>query len=186
MYYNTYSLPKYEPEWTPEAFIRTTVVPFLMMLVINFVVISKTLRLSPLRFLRHDLKKNRRKKAIRLPKWRFFSRFRARVFLQNIPNYIMLFVGVSFVMLLTSMAVGLPETLGYYQRTMPDMVFAEEQLILTSPEDEDGNTITTSNDNAERFSVTSLERKSDKYSEEITVYGIEENSRYVNLGSSGI
>ena len=186
MYYNTYSLPKYVPVWTPEAFIRTTVVPFLMMLVINFVVISKTLRLSPLRFLRHDLKKNRGKKAIRLPKWRFFSRFRARVFLQNIPNYIMLFVGVSFVMLLTSMAVGLPETLGYYQRTMPDMVFAEEQLILTSPEDEDGNTITTSNDNAERFSVTSLERKSDKYSEEITVYGIEENSRYVNLGSGGI
>ena len=182
MYYNSYSLPGYETLWTPEAFIRTTVVPIVLMLVINAIVITKTLKLSPLRFLRHDLKRNKRKKAVRLPKWKFFKRFRIRVFLQNIPNYIMLFVGITFVILLTSMAVGMPETLSYYQDSVSDMLFAEDQVILSSTEDDDGNAITTENEYAERFSITSLERKSESYNEEVAVYGIENDSRYIRLG----
>ena len=185
MYYSSYSLPGFETLWTPEAFIKTTVVPVVLMLIINAVVITRTLKLSPLRFLRHDLKQKKRKKAIRLPKWRFFQRFRMRVFLQNIPNYLMLFVGITFVMLLISMAVGMPETLSYYQDAMPDMIFAEDQIILSSTEDSDGNTITTEDEEAERFSVTSLERKSDTYNEEVAVYGIENDSRYIKLGSCG-
>ena len=181
MYYNSYSLPTYETVWTPDAFVKTTVVPVIIMIVINLFVITRKLKLSPLRFLRHDLKKTRRKKAIRLPKWKFFARFRMRVFLQNIPNYIMMFVGVCFIMLLLSMAVGMPETLDYYKNKMPDMMVAKEQVILTSTEDEDGNIIKTSAEGAEQFSMASLERKSDDYKEEVSVYGVEMGSRYFSL-----
>ena len=44
-----------------------------------------------------------------------------------------------------------------------------------------GNLISTETDGAERFSINSLERKSDSYNEEIPVYGIESGSRYVNI-----
>lgn len=181
MYYSSYSLPAYKTIWTPEAFVKTTIVPIVLMLIINFVVIVRTLKLSPLRFLRNDLKRSKRKKAMRLPKWKFFGRFRMRVFLQNIPNYLMLFVGITFVMLLLSMAVGMPETLSYYQDNMGDSMFAKDQIILSTTEDDDGVTITTDNAEAERFSMTALERKDDKYNEEITVCGIEDNSRYIKL-----
>ena len=184
MYYTSYSLPSYETMWTPEAFIRTTIVPIVLMLIINFIVIIRTLRLSPLKFLRHDLKRSRRKKAIRLPKWKFMGRFRMRVFLQNIPNYLMLFVGITFVMLLLSMVVGMPETLKYYQDSMPDMVFAEDQVILSSTKDEDGDLIETSAENAEKFSVYSLERRSDEYDEEVSVYGVEVGSKYIHLSGN--
>lgn len=182
MYYSSYSLPSFETIWTPEAFIRTTLVPMILMLIINAAVITKMLKLSPLKFLRHDLKQKKRKKAVRLPRWQFLNRFRMRVFLQNIPNYIMLFVGITFVMLLISMAVGMPETLSYYQDSMADMMFAEDQLILSSTEDEDGELITTANKDAERFSISSLERRSDTYNEEVSVFGIENGSRYIKLG----
>lgn len=185
MYYTSYSLPGFETLWTPEAFIRTTVIPLVLMLIINLIVITKTLKLSPLRFLRHDLKKKKRKKAIRLPRWRFLHRFRMRVFLQNIPNYVMLFTGITFVMLLITMAVGMPETLSYYQDTLSDMTFADYKVILTDMEDENGDIITTDNPNAERFSITSLERKSDTYDEEVSIYGIIKDSRYIKLSSSG-
>lgn len=181
MYYNSYSLPDYETLWTPEAFIRTTLVPIVLMLVINAVVITRSLKLSPLRFLRHDLKQTKRKKAIRLPKWKFFSRFRMRIFLQNIPNYIMLFVGITFVMLLITFAVGMPETLSYYQDSIGDMMFAEDQVILSRTVDEDGNIILTDAEGAERFSIESLERRSKVYDEEVSVYGIENGSAYVKL-----
>ena len=181
MYYNSYSLPNYETMWTPDAFVRTTIVPIVLMLIINLIVIIHTLKLSPLRFLRHDLKRNKRKKALRLPKWKFLNRFRMRVFLQNIPNYFMLFVGIVFVMLLLSMAVGMPETLSYYQDSMSDMMFAQEQVILSDTKDEDGNIIRTSAKNAEKFSIYSLERRSDVYDEEVSVYGMEQESRYMKL-----
>ncbi|MBR1592475.1 MAG: permease [Ruminococcus sp.] len=181
MYYNSYSLPAYETIWTPEAFVKTTIIPIILMILINLFVIVRTLKLSPLQFLRHDLKKTRRKKAVRLPKWKFFGRFRMRVFLQNIPNYCMLFIGISFVMLLLSMAVGMPSTLKYYQDSISDMMFAQDQIILSDTKDRDSNVIVTETDGAEPFSVTSLERKSDTYNEEITVYGIIENSSYIKL-----
>ena len=184
MYYNSYSLPSYETLWTPEAFIRTTAVPFVLMLLINFLVIVRTLRLSPLRFLRHDLKRTRRSKATRLPFRSFFRRFRLRVLLQNIPNYLMLFVGITFVMLLLSMAVGLPSTLEYYQERMPHMMFAKEQVLLTDYRDEDDKIIRTDTDGAEIFSMCALEYRTGQQSEEVSVYGIVENSAYIEIDTS--
>lgn len=181
MYYLSYSLPTYETLWTPEAFLRTTIVPFILMLMINFVVIVRMLRLSPLKFLRHDLKKTRRKKAVRLPRWSFFRRFRLRVFLQNIPNYLMMFVGISFVMLLLSLVVGLPSTLSYYQETMPGMMFAKEQVILTDFKDDDSEIIGTDTEGAEPFSMGTLEYRTEQFNEGITIYGITDNSRYIQL-----
>ena len=95
----------------------------------------------------------------------------------------MLFVGITFVMLLLSMAVGMPTTLSYYQDSIKDMMFAQDQMILISTEDDDGNVITTNVQGAERFSINSLERKSDTYNEEVAIYGISENSAYVGLAS---
>ena len=181
MYYNSYSLQSYKTIWTPEAFVKTTVIPVFLMLVINFLIVKNMLKLSPLRFLTHNLKKTKNKKAVRLPNVKFFSRFRMRVFLQNIPNYLMMFVGISFVMLLLSMAVGMPETLKYYQNSIPDMMFASEQIILSDFKDEDGNVIETENEDAERFSIASLVRKSDKRNEEISIYGIFPESKYIHL-----
>ena len=64
---------------------------------------------------------------------------------------------------------------------MTETMFSKEQVILSRTEDDDGNSITTNAKNAEIFSAASLERKSDVYNEEITVYGAAENSRYIRL-----
>ena len=181
MYRSSYSLPSYKTLWTSEAFIRTTIIPLAIMLIINLIVIVYSLRLTPLRFLRHDLKRSRRKKAIRLPKWRFFSRFRMRVFLQNIPNYLMLFVGITFVMMMLSMAVGMPTTLSSYKDKIDEMMFADHQTILTSTKDDDGDVIETDSEGAERFSMLSLNYEKKDFTEEISVYGSEEGSRYIKL-----
>ena len=184
MYYNSYSLPTYVTYWTSDAFVKTTIVPVVLMFIINLVVITRMLRLSPLKFLRHDLKMKKRKKAIRLPKWRFLTRFRTRILLQNIPNYLVLVVGIAFVMLMMSMCVGFPDSLHKYQGKVLDMMFAKNQMILTDTEDEDGNPIETTTKSAEKFAMRSLEYRTADYEETIAVYGVEENSRYItNLPS---
>ena len=183
MYYNSYSLPTYKTYWTPDAFVKTTVVPLILMFIINLVVIVRMMNFSPLKFLRHDLKMRKKKKALRLPKWKFLSRFRTRIFLQNIPNYIVLTIGVAFVMLMLAMAVGFPDSLNNYQDKITDMMFAKYQTILKSTEDDDENPIETTTKNAEKFAMESLQYETEKMNETISVYGVEDNSKYISIPS---
>ena len=183
MYYNSYSLPTYQTVWNPDAFFKTTIIPVVLMLVVNLIVIIKMMRHTPLQFLRHDLKKTKRKKAMRLPKWSFLSRFRLRIMFQNVTNYLILFVGIWFIGIMLAMAVGMPETLDYYKSNVSDMMFTNYQYVLKSYENEDGDIITTDNKDAEKFNMTSLQHKSDTLDEEISVYGIEDDSRYVKISN---
>lgn len=180
MYYNSYSLPTYKTVWNADAFARTTLVPLVIIIVVNLIIIIKMMQYTPLQFIRHDFKKNKRKKAMRLPRWKFFSRFRLRVMFQNIPNYLILFVGIFFVSVMLAMAVGLPDTLNYYKKNVSDLMFAKYQYVLKSYET-DGGIVSTKTDGAETFSLKSLVYKTDSLDEEVSVYGIEKNSQYVAI-----
>ena len=187
MYFNSYSLPKYQTYWYYEAFLKTTVMPVILMILINFIVVSYWLRLSPLRFIRKDLKVNKRKKAMRLPRFKFMGRFRLRVILQNIPNYLVLFAGIFFVVFLATFAFGLETTLSNYQDHVVDDMFAKYQYVLKSTEDEDENEITTSVKDAEKFSMETLYSIDGvKLNEPISVYGIEKGSAYIQIGDENI
>ncbi|MCM1272920.1 MAG: FtsX-like permease family protein [Clostridium sp.] len=182
MYYNSYSLPEYKTIWNPEAFFKTTFIPIVLMIVVNLIVITKMLQHTPLQFLRKDLKKKKRSKAMRLPRWKFFNRFRLRIMIQNIPNYFILFVGILFIMVLLAMAVGMPATLDYYQDKAEDMMFAKYQYVLKSCKTPDGNIVSTENDDAEQFAMCALLRKGENMDEEISVYGVSDDSKYISIG----
>ena len=181
MYYNSYSLPVYKTIWNPDAFLKTTVLPVIIMLVVNLIVIVRMMQHTPLQFLRHDMKKNKSKKAMRLPRWNFMSRFRLRIMFQNKANYLILFVGILFIMEMLAMAVGMPDTLDYYKSNTDGMMFAKYQYVLKSYVDEEGNIVSTGNKDAEKFDMTSLLKKSDALDEEVTIYGIADNSSYVKI-----
>ncbi|HBA68560.1 MAG TPA: permease [Lachnospiraceae bacterium] len=181
MYYNSYSLPTYQTIWNPDAFFKTTLIPVMLMFIVNLAVIIRMMQHTPLQFLRHDLKKMKNKKAMRLPGWKFFNRFRLRIIFQNIPNYIILFAGIFFIMVMLAMAVGMPDTLKFYKENAADMMFAKYQYVLKSYKDEAGNVCGTKNEDAEKFSMHALQKKSDALEEEVSVYGISDGSRYVGI-----
>lgn len=181
MYYNSYSLPTYETIWNPDAFVKTTVIPIILMFVVNLIVIVRMMRHTPLQFLRHDLKKSKRQKAIRLPHWKFFSRFRVRIMFQNVANYLILFVGICFIMVMLAMAVGMPDTLSYYQKNAADLMFTKYQYVLKTYQNADGSTVATVNKDAETFAMKSLVKRSDALDEEISTYGISDDSKYIEI-----
>ena len=186
MYYDNYCMIKYQTYWNAKAFIITTVIPLVVMTIINFIIIFRKLRLSPLKFLRRDLSTSKRQKAMRLPKVGFLNRFRMRIFFQNIGGYIVLFFGIAFVMLLLAFSIGLPETIDHYKSEMKDNLICNYQYILKETHDEAGKEITTSEESAERYAVNSLETISGVHvGEEVAVYGIIDGSRYVT-GTEGL
>lgn len=180
LYYNSYSLPVFKTLWSSEAFVKTTVIPLVLVLLVNLAVITYKLRLSPLKFLRHDLKNGKKRNAVKLPNWKFFTRFRSRILSQNRANYCVLAFGVIFVMFLMTFASAMPDTVEHVKNTIGDTLIADYQVILKSTEDDDGNVIATSNSDAEKFSVTGLLYKA-TIDEEISVYGFVDDSAYFDL-----
>ena len=198
MYYGSYSLPTYVTLWNSEAFILTTIVPVVMMAVITFVVLSYKMTLSPLKFLRRDLRRRKQKHAlplsVHIP---FFNRFRIRVILQNISNYLVLFIGILFADMLLLFGLGLPVVLNHYKATIGDNMLASYQYMLQMPVgtvDEDhklesmlnmmmfNRSVETDNTDVEKFSAYSLKMQQNATrTEEILLYGIEPDSQYVHL-----
>ncbi|WP_455501126.1 FtsX-like permease family protein [Gemmiger sp.] len=208
IYYGSYSLPTYVTRWNADAFWKTTLVPVALMIFINWIVLSRTLKLSPLQFLRRDLSRHsKRKHALPLPKaLPFFTRFRLRVILQNLGSYAVLFVGVLFANLLLSFGLMLPDALNHYSETVADNMLANTQTMLQIPysamdEDRKLNALVsmmlfrmeteTEKNNAEKFSAYSLQTLGREEGgitdpESILLYGVEPDSRYVALPGDGV
>lgn len=174
MYYNSYSLCTYETLWNSEAFIDTTVIPIILMFVINLAVLVRKLQLSPLKFIRRDLSRKKKKKAFKLnTKIPFLHRFRLRILFQNIPNYIVLFVGVIFASIIVVFSLMFPPMLNDYAEHISENMLAKYQYVLTTPQK-------IKNNQAEKYSLTTLKTTDSKYmTDDVSVFGIEDNSSYI-------
>ena len=198
LYYDSYSLPTYETLWNAEAFLKTTLAPVVIMILINYIVLKSRLGIMPIKFLRRELSKKRMKKALRLPHGLpFFQRFRLRVIFQNIPNYIVMFFGIFLAEFLLIFSIGLPPLLENFQENIAENVFCEYQYILKMPAgitDENHklesmisliqfyDEVETENEDAEKFSVYTLKtpEDTDYKQEDVMIYGIEEGSSYID------
>lgn len=199
MYYGSYSLPTYVTVWNAQAFFMTTIVPVVIMLLVNGGILWYRLKLSPLKFLRRDLSRKKRTKAIRLSvQIPIFSRFRFRVIFQNMSNYLVLFIGILFANLLLMFGLLLPSALSHYQAEIQENMLAQYQYMLQVPVSAvSGNKLKnllsmlefymdsrTDQEDAEKFSAYSLDTLPGKYkSEEVLLYGLEKDSKYVKLDS---
>lgn len=201
MYYGSYSLPTYETIWSADAFVLTTIVPIIIMLVVNYVVLWKKLQLGPLKFLRRDLSGKKQRKIVPLsPKLPFFSRFQIRVLFQNMSNYVVLFIGIIFANMLLMFGLIFPSILNHYQESIPKQMICNYQYMLQVPieaMDEEhklesmiqmllfSKAVETDNEDAEKFSAYSLEQSmSTGKKDGVTIYGVAENSRYIPIDFS--
>lgn len=173
MYYGSYSLPTYETIWNGEAFVLTTIIPLIIMLLVNVLVLVNKLKLSPLKFIKRDLTKKTKKKAVKLPHFKFFTRFRIRILIQNKVNYIMLFIGIALASVLLLFGLMMKPLLENYQDEITDNMISNYQYVLKGQ-------VEVENKDAEKYSVNSLKIKQDDgEGEEVNVYGIAKDSKYV-------
>ena len=175
MYYASYSLPTFATLWNSDAFVRTTVIPVLLMFAINLYMLAGKLSLSPLCFLRRNLSKRKKKKALRLSdRMSFLGRFRLRILLQNLPNYATILFGAFFANVLLLFGFALTPLVDNYEKDITSNLIAEYQYVLKA-------TVETAERGAEKYSVTALQTVEGKLkSEEVMVYGVAEDSAYVD------
>ena len=170
MYYHSYSLPTYTTIWSAEAFTKTTLIPCALVIIVEFLMIGRSLSLPPLKFLRRDLKRKKQTKAVKLPELTFKMRFYLRVILQNKSTYVLLFAGIflsSIIFLFGSLFLPL---LDQFKAQILDSEFCTYQYLLKEP-------VETEIDGAEQYAVKTLENEK---GEKLTVYGVQSDSIYID------
>ena len=174
MYYASYCLPPLKVQFIPEAFITTTIIPLVFMLVINYLMLRHKLNISPIRFLRRDTHKNRIKQHIKLKHGSFFRRFQIRVILQNKGSYFTLFIGILFASFILMFGIVMGPCIDNYLQNSEDSVKADYQYVLKQPVD-----IKNAED-AEKLTITSLETyyKAGDLDLDVSFYGIDNDSKY--------
>ena len=174
MYYASYCLPPLKVQFIPEAFVTTTIIPLVFMLVINYLMLRHKLNISPIRFLRRDTHKNRIKQHIKLKHGSFFRRFQIRVILQNKGSYFTLFIGILFASFILMFGIVMGPCIDNYLQNSEDSVKADYQYVLKQPVD-----IKNAED-AEKLTITSLETyyKAGDLDLDVSFYGIDNDSKY--------
>lgn len=175
MYYNSYSLPPCTIKINREAFILTTIIPICIMILINILALALKLNISPLRFLRRDLKKHSNNKPVKLPDFNFVSRFRLRVILQNKANYLMLFIGIFLGSVILLFGLGMQPMIDHYVDEIKQSSIAEYQYILKAPVD-------IKEDCAEKFTMYSFKTyyAAGERDVDVSAYGIADKSKYLS------
>lgn len=136
LYYNSYSLPPYHMTWSWRAFLICTVVPFVLLVGVTLVGLLHKMGKTPLQFLRHELGRGGTKRGFRLPaRLGFVPRFRARVFLRNLGNFVTLFVGIAFASMLLLFGLAVLPTMNHYAESLRNTMVAAHQYTLKRPVD---------------------------------------------------
>lgn len=174
IYRSMYSFGKAVTMWNKDAFIRTSLIPAIIMTLINVTILIHKLRIRPLAFLRRDISGKKKKKALHLSrKIPFKWRFRIRIILQNLSNYITMMVGIILAGAIIIFGLMFKPLLDDVARRIDNTSISKYQYVLKTPED-------ISEAGAERFAIETLEMSKEDYKiDEISVYGIEDKSKFI-------
>ena len=174
IYRTMYSFGTTTTFWNREAFLKTTLIPSVIMILINLIILTWKMRISPLSFLRREVSGRKRKRALRLSKKLPFTwRFRIRIILQNLSNYITMAVGIVLAGSIIVFGLMFKPLLETVAKRITDTTLSHYQVILKTPEE-------ATEESAERFAIATLETtRGDFKTDEISVYGIAQESRYV-------
>ena len=169
MYYSSFSLPPFTPFFHLRAFLLTTLIPAVVILLINLFLLLRMLSISPLRFLRKDWGKKMRTMAIDLPKMPFLTRYRLKVLRNNKGNVFVLLFGVTLASIFLCFGLGMRPIFEAHTKSIMEELPANVQTYVREADDAvDG----------EKFGAASFELVIDGKTHSFELQGISEHSRY--------
>lgn len=193
MYYRSFNLPNFELVFNSEAFIVTTVVPFVIMLIINFINLQRKLSNTPLDFIRRNIdnkkEKKKRKNEIynieksktkKFNRGKFENRFRLRIFLRNIGDYSVMMICIIVTSLLMFYGMTMGPTIDSIEKNMKEGTVSEYQYILKAPTPITGKNAEIDSKNAEKYTMDARSAfiRFKRGYEDVSAFGIEKDSKY--------
>ena len=168
VYYQSYDLPVFEPYITLRSFLITSIMPLVLYLVINYIIIAKSLKMRPVDFLRKNFKKAKTRSRFKLKNMNFINKFKLRVIFANKFSYVSLLFGVFIANLLLIFGVSAKPIFTKYADDMQNqMKYAHTYIVKSDMDDLDASKISL-------LSVELLDRDEEK----VQTYGIDADTKY--------
>lgn len=168
VYYQSYDLPVFEPYITLRSFLITSIMPLVLYLVINYIIIAKSLKMRPVDFLRKNFKKAKTRSRFKLKNMNFINKFKLRVIFANKFSYVSLLFGVFIANLLLIFGVSAKPIFTKYADDMQNqMKYAHTYIVKSDMDDLD----------ASKISLVSVELL-DRDEEKVQTYGIDADTKY--------
>lgn len=168
VYYQSYDLPMFEPYITLRSFLITSIMPLVLYLVINYIIIAKSLKMRPVDFLRKNFKKAKTRSRFKLKNMNFINKFKLRVIFANKFSYVSLLFGVFIANLLLIFGVSAKPIFTKYADDMQNqMKYAHTYIVKSDMDDLDASKISL-------LSVELLDRDEEK----VQTYGIDADTKY--------
>ncbi|MGP1414284.1 MAG: FtsX-like permease family protein [Bacillales bacterium] len=165
LYYHTYSFPSSQIVFSAKALLITSIIPFIIIFIINFLMLHHYLKIDTLKFLHNDLRKNKNQKVIRLNKRIPFKfRYILRTIFQNKGTYFALLLGT--ILALTTLNQGL-NTLNIFEKNKTDILNTQLSNYQTYLKKD----IDIKDQNVQKLYSAKLNYKSD----EIYIFGVDLN-----------
>lgn len=133
VYYRSFNLPAFKALFNSQALLLTTVVPIIIMLFINYAYLLKSLKYSPLDFLRHSISKKKYRKIQPFKSAGFKTRFIVRVLINSIGDYIIMAIGIFTISLLLFYAFSASPTFDKFSKASSAGLVSKYQYILKLP-----------------------------------------------------
>ena len=140
LYYNSYSIPPFVASFSWEVFAATTVVPLVLLIGITTLGLVRKMGCTPLQFLRHDIERHSKRGTMKLPeKLSFERRFRLRLFIRNLPNFVTLFFGIMFASLLLVFGLCMLPVVNDYANDLASSLVSKHFYTLKAPLELEGS-----------------------------------------------
>ena len=173
---SVYSLPNLEKIYSPYLIFVGVVLPILIVIIINYIVISRKLNSTPLQLLRKE-KKASKLNTIKIKHFGFITKFRLRELLREIRGNITLFFGLLIATFLLVFGVSINAAIDNYVRNLERETKFNYMYTLSLPinihENNDIEKITVKN--------LSIYYKDLNQDMDVVLEGIKENSSFYDF-----
>lgn len=168
LYYQSFDLPTFKPTLSIRSFLITIIIPLIIYLIINFIVIYKSLNFKPLEFLRGNLLKKKKKNKVKLNNFTFLKKFKIRIIFDNKLNIIALLFGIFLANMILIFALSIRPIFNDYAQNMKDSMKYSYNYFVKYKE----NNI--QEDKATLLNVELVDNDDKK----IQIYGVDKKSNY--------
>lgn len=168
LYYQSFDLPSFRPIFSLRSLFITSIFPLIIYLIINFMVISKSMKFSPLDFLRGNLQKEKNKSKVKLEYFAFLNKFKIRMALDNKLNIAALLFGVFLADALLIFGLSTKPIFKIYAQNMRDTMKYNYTVFVRKEEKEI---------QAEKATLLNVELM-DKEDKKVQMLGVDPGSAY--------
>jgi len=173
-----YNLPLLVINFNVKYILQSFLLPFVFLIPVTYIVISRALQLSPVQLMRGGIKKtkvNFIERSLKLDRFKFNTKFKIREMVRSLPRTMLMIFGVTFASMLLLLGFATKDSMDY-------MVNSSYKDIYQYNYEYTFNALQTEAPiSGEKRSLSTFTANLNQKDEDLVIFGVQKDSKLINL-----